>query len=222
MSRDGDYPMRLQLPARFFVAWLVLGHGAGASAQNAAPRAPESLAQSPVSQGDRGGAAPAEQSPSHEAFQSSAASRDPERFDKAPPSLIAERPGSLPPSPNARWIEGYWDWDKSRRDFTWVTGTWLVPPPGKFWVSGYWRRDGKGWYRVPGFGGGGGDAPKEGRPQEPPRDSRRVVPPPPQEPPRDSRRVVPPPPRPEEPIGLAPGPDFFYVQTEYVPGGSGV
>src|SRR5262249_58734168 len=99
--------MRLQLPPRFFVAWLVLGDGAGARAQNAVPLALESLAESPFSRDGRGAAAPAEKTPPHEALQSSAASRNPEHFDKAPPSMIAERPGAVPPSPDARWIEGY-------------------------------------------------------------------------------------------------------------------
>jgi hypothetical protein len=199
--------MRRQLPPSFFVAWLVLAHGTGAGAQNAAALALESLAQSPFSRADRGVPTPAEKTPPHEALQSSAATRNPEHFDKAPPAIIAERPGAVPPSPDARWVEGYWDWDKSRRDFAWVTGTWLVPPPGKFWVNGYWRRDATGWFHVPGFWSGGSPVQKDRQAQEPPRDGRR-----------GGLPLT----RPEEPIGMAPGPDFFYIPGEYVPGPGGV
>jgi hypothetical protein len=199
--------MRLQLPTSFFVAWLALGPGTGARAQNAAPLALESLAQSPFSRPDGGAAMSSEKTPPHEALQASALSPNPEHFDKAPPARIAERPGARPPGPDARWLEGYWDWDKGRKDFAWVTGTWLVPPPGKFWVNGYWRREPKGWYRVPGFWSGVSPVPKDGQVQEPPR---------------DGRRVGLPLPLPEEPVGMAPGPDYFYIPGEYVPGPSGV
>jgi hypothetical protein len=121
--------------------------------------------------------------------------------------MIAERPGAPRPGPDARWIEGYWDWDRSREDFTWVTGTWLVPPLGEFWVNGYWRRDAKGWYRVPGCWSGGGQVRKVVRVQE-------VA--------FDGRREGPPLTRPEEPIGAAPGPDSFYIPGEYVPATGGV
>jgi len=89
----------------------------------------------------------------HEALLSTAPdrNRDPERIDKAPPLPILERPGGSPTSPDARWVDGYWEWDRQSNDFIWVTGIWRVPPPGKFWVNGYWRRDDRGWYRVAGF-----------------------------------------------------------------------
>jgi hypothetical protein len=201
--------MRLQLPTRFFVAWLVVGHGAGAAAQDAIPLSFERRAESHFSPERRGAAAPIDQSAPHEAVQPSAAGRDPEHLSKAPPSPIAERPGALCPSPDARWIEGYWEWDKSRRDFAWVTGTWLVPPPGKFWVNGYWRRDARGWYRVPGFWSGGGhvQVQKDRRAQEPASDWRQAGLP-----------LI----RPEESIGMAPGPDFFYIPGEYIPAVGGV
>ena len=89
--------------------------------------------------------------PLHEAFLSPAKDREPFHIDKSPPAPIVERPGVDAPSPNAQWIEGYWDWDQTRKDFVWVTGTWRVPPPGRFWVNGYWKRDDQGWYRVSGF-----------------------------------------------------------------------
>jgi hypothetical protein len=121
--------------------------------------------------------------------------------------MIAERPGAQCPGPDARWIEGYWDWDRSRGDFAWVTGTWLVPPPGEFWVNGYWRRDAEGWYRVPGFWSGGGQVQKVVRVQQ-------VA--------FDGRRPGLPLTRPEESIGIAPSPDYFYIPGEYIPAGGGV
>ena len=198
--------MRPQLRTEYFLAWLVLGHGAGAGAQNTVPLAIESLAESPLSR--EGRATPlAEQGSLHDALQPPAASRSPERIGKAPPPLFAERPGDSCPSPDARWIEGYWEWDKNRSDFAWVTGIWVVPPPGEFWVNEYWRRDAKGWYRVPGFWSGGGHVQKERRAPEPAPDGTKVGLP-----------LI----RPEEPIGMAPGPDFFYIPGEYVPEGGGV
>jgi hypothetical protein len=146
-------------------------------------------------------------SPPHEALQPSGARRDPERIAKAPPAMIAERPGAQRPGPDARWIEGYWDWDASQKEFAWVTGTWLVPPPGEFWVNGYWRRDAKGWYRVPGFWSGRGQVQKVARVQEVALSGHTAGP-----------SLT----RPEEPIGNAPGPDYFYIPGEYVPAWGGV
>ena len=80
-----------------------------------------------------------------------ASARDSGRVDKSPPPPVVERPGGAPPSPDARWVDGYWDWDPASNDFLWVSGIWRVPPPGTFWIKGYWRRDDRGWYRVPGF-----------------------------------------------------------------------
>jgi hypothetical protein len=199
--------MRPQLPTRFFIAWLVPGHGAGGRAQATVPPALEGRAENALSREGRGGSTSAEQGPPHEALQPSEACRDPKHVHKIPPSPIAERPGTLCPSPDARWIEEYWEWDESRKDFAWVTGTWVVPPPGKFWVNSSWRRDAKGWYRVPGLWSRGGQVQKDGRAQKlSPDGSRGGLP------------LI----RPEEPIGMAPGPDFFYVPGEYIPGGGGV
>jgi hypothetical protein len=121
--------------------------------------------------------------------------------------MIAERPGAQQPSPDARWVEGYWDWDRNREDFAWVTGTWLAPPPGEFWVNGYWRRDAKGWYRVPGFWSGGGHVQKVAQVQEVALNGRTAGP-----------SMT----RPEELIGDPPGADYFYIPGEYVPAWGGV
>ncbi len=146
----------------------------------------------------------------HESLVTPAKDREWESIDKVPPPPIAERPGEAAPSPNARWIEGYWDWDTTRRDFSWVTGTWRVPPPGRFWVNGYWQRQKKGWFRVPGFW----SEPIAARTEEKAEGSPAS--------PRDWHKEGPPPVRPAETIHNAPGPDYFYIAGEYVPDARGV
>jgi hypothetical protein len=125
----------------------------------------------------------------------------------APPSPIAERPGSPRPGPDARWIDGYWDWDPSRGSFAWVTGTWIVPPAGEFWVNGYWRREAKGWFRVAGFWSKGGHVQKVSQVQEVALARPTAGP-----------SLT----RPEELIGIAPGADYFYIAGEYIPAWGGV
>jgi hypothetical protein len=143
--------------------------------------------------------------------------RKPERIDRSPPPAIIERPGAGAPSPDAQWIEGYWTWNESRRDFDWVTGVWRVAPAGKFWVSGYWRRDPAGWSRVPGFWSDGRAAPAPKRDTvAAPADRSRTMPS--AAPPRQLIGQLPE--RPRELIGAPPGPGYFYVPGEYVPQGS--
>jgi WXXGXW repeat (2 copies) len=199
--------MRSQLCIACLAAWLVLGHGAGAGAQDATSPGPRSPAETSSPLTRPAIATPAETSPPHEALQPSGARPDAGRIAEAPPAIIVERPGAQRPGPNARWIEGYWDWDSSRGAFAWVTGTWLVPPSGEFWVNGYWRRDANGWYRVPGFWSGGSQV-------------QKVVPV--QEVALRGRTAGPSLTRPEEPMGEAPGPDYFYVPGEYIPAWGGV
>jgi hypothetical protein len=199
--------MRRQLCCKCLVAWLLLGHGAGAGVQDAISPGPGSPADGSSPRVRPATTSLAEISPPHEALQGSEATRDPERVAKAPPAMIAERPGARRPGPDDRWIEGYWDWDRSRDDFAWVTGTWLVPPSGEFWVNGYWRRDAKGWYRVPGFWSGGGRIQKVERVQEVALRGRTAGP-----------ALT----RPEEAIGVPPGPGYFYIPGEYIPAGGGV
>jgi hypothetical protein len=154
-------------------------------------------------------------SPWHEAMGATGKDRKPERLDRAPPPAIVERPGTGTPSPDAQWIEGYWTWNESRRDFDWVTGVWRVAPAGKFWVRGYWRRDPTGWSRVPGFWSDGHAAPAPKRDAvAAPADRSRTTP-------ERSREIAGPlPERPREIIGPPPGPGYFYVPGEYVPQGS--
>ena len=136
--------------------------------------------------------------PLHEAFLSPSKAFDAERIAKQPPTAIVERPGIDPPDPRAQWIDGYWDWDASKNDFVWVTGTWRVAPPGRFWVNGYWKRDDKGWYRVDGFWSD--------------RKTDRL----------DYRKDGPPAEHPADDPGPSPDDDHFYVPGQYFPDGNGV
>ena len=79
-----------------------------------------------------GASSPSEGDAVHEVIRSPAVARVTEPVEKSPPSPINERPGVHPPGPDHQWIEGYWEWDKSRKDFVWVTGTWIVPPAREF------------------------------------------------------------------------------------------
>jgi hypothetical protein len=195
--------------SRSMVAWLLLGTGVGVqAAQVDGSLALEQLAERTGAHDERPAARVAGKVPLHEASLTPPKDRTPEYADKVPPPKIAERPGEAAPGPNAQWIEGYWDWDTTRREFVWVTGTWRVPPPDKFWVDGFWRHhDEKGWRRVPGFWS-----------------ERRATPTSATGPGamRDWRRSGPPPERPLETIGTAPAPDFFYIPGEYAPEGERV
>ena len=141
---------------------------------------------------------PLVEGPLHEAFLSPAKDAEPAHVEKAPPAPITERPGVDRPSPEAIWIPGYWQWDGGRSDFTWVTGTWRVPPPGRFWVDGFWKRDDQGWYRVAGFWSD--------------RQTDRI----------DWRKDGPPADRPEDKVTEAPGPEYFFIPGQYIPDGEGV
>jgi hypothetical protein len=141
---------------------------------------------------------PLTEGPLHEAFLSPRKDLEPTHISKTPPQPITERPGVDPPSADAEWIDGYWEWDPGRKDFVWVTGTWRVPPPGRFWVNGYWKRDQAGWYRVPGFWSD--------------RKTDRL----------DYRKSGPPEDHPEDDPGEPPAPDCFYVPGHYSPDGDGV
>jgi hypothetical protein len=183
----------------------------------------ERLAERPVRLEGPTVALPAERDSPHEAIVSPGVARHSESTDKSPPAPIIERPGESAPSPDARWIEGYWDWDQARGEFHWVTGTWRTPPPGKFWVSGYWRRSENGWDRVPGFWSGRAATPTPSTSpiptptQTPIATASRAA-----SPPRDWSRTGPPVERPEETPGPAPAPDYFYIPGDYVPRGEGV
>ena len=171
-------------------------NGAGPAAEAAAetrweyPDRLAQLANQPVR--------PMTEGPLHEAFLSPRKDRNPIHVAKAPPTPISERPAIDPPSANAQWIEGYWEWDPGRKDYVWVTGTWRVPPPGRFWVNGYWKRDQDGWYRVPGFWSD--------------RKTDRL----------DYLKNGPPKDRPDDDPGEPPAPDCFFIPGQYYPDKDGV
>ena len=141
---------------------------------------------------------PMTEGPLHEAFLSPRKDRKPVFVQKTPPAPINERPAVDPPSANATWIEGYWEWDPGRKDYVWVTGTWRISPPGRFWVNGYWKRDQQGWDRVPGFWTD--------------RQTDRL----------DYRKNGPPRDRPDDEPGEPPSADCFFVPGQYRPDGDGV
>ncbi len=103
---------------------------------------------------DESGISPLTEGPVHEAFLAPGSQAAYVTVERAPPKPIVERPGVEKTDGRAVWIPGYWDWDPTRDDFVWVTGTWRVPPPGRFWVNGFWQRDEDGWTRIPGFWSG--------------------------------------------------------------------
>src|SRR5579883_637727 len=213
-SRFGGVPVMIRAPHFGFAFWLVVGNllVIPAVAQESGGSAPPAPAPPPALEPNRpdpdlGGPAgrvsdqpvkPMAEGPLHEAFLSPRKDGNPVHVDKEPPPPIAERPGLDPPSANAEWIGGYWEWDPGKKDFIWVTGTWRVPPPGRFWVNGYWKRDDRGWYRVPGFWSE--------------RRTDRI----------DYRKNGPPQECPDEDPGPPPSDDCFYIPGQYYPDGDGV
>jgi len=195
---------------RLFATCLALGKGVGVQgAQLDVSGHLERLAERSARVEEDPVALPAERGSPHEAILAPGMTQQSGPTAESPPAPILERPGESAPSPDSRWIEGYWDWDKTRGEFHWVTGAWRIPPPGKFWVGGYWRRSEGGWYRVPGFWSERSAIPA-------PTAGQAVSPP------RDWRRTGPPAERPEETPGTPPAPDYFYIPGEYVPQGEGV
>src|SRR5262249_21425384 len=142
---------------------------------------------------------PAAGGPAHEAIAGAARPDPSARNAQGPPPPIVERPAEDPPSPDARWVEGYWAWDPDLQDYRWTAGGWVVPPPGKIWINGFWSRDERGWSRIP---GSWADR----------RAGSRA----------DWRAHGPPSVHPPDEPGQAPGPDFFYVPGGYIPDGDTV
>jgi hypothetical protein len=122
-------------------------------------------------------------------------------LSQAPPPPIVERPSGRRPHPRARWIPGYWDWDRSRSSFVWVAGSWRIPPAGSIWIPARWMRDADGWYLVPGSWSRRRD-PAAVAAAEP-----------------AWRRTGPPADHPDDTEPAAPGPDYFYVPGHYAPAG---
>ena len=61
----------------------------------------------------------------------------------APPPPQVEVQGTAP-SPNHRWLPGYWQWNGSRH--VWQAGHWAEPPePGMLWEAPKWENHGGKW-----------------------------------------------------------------------------
>ena len=89
--------------------------------------------------------------PVHEAYAATGDSRAPVETPQPPQPLVEAVP-RVYPGTGAWWIPGYWDFDPEENAWTWVTGTWRVPPAGHVWISGYWRPTTNGnWQRVGGL-----------------------------------------------------------------------
>ena len=95
-----------------------------------------------------------EQGPIHEAFA------EPLAFEKEVPEVVAKQPPEpvqeIPPEErpegrNVEWIPGYFEFDRDRNDFVWVSGLWRDVPPGRTWVPGEWQGVDGGWQWVHGF-----------------------------------------------------------------------
>ena len=69
----------------------------------------------------------------------------------APPALIEEVVPLARPAGYSEWITGYWSYDDVGRSWTWVSGTWRVPPAGYTWMPGYWLNTPRGWRYVHGY-----------------------------------------------------------------------
>lgn len=66
---------------------------------------------------------------------------------EAPPLEPDDDPG-VPPSRNAVWSAGFWNWTGD--EYEWVAGEWMAGRPGFLWVSAHWRPQGRGYLFVPG------------------------------------------------------------------------
>ena len=131
---------------------------------------------------------------------------EPMRAPQSPPPPPDEQPADERPSPDAKWVPGYWSWDAPKARFVWVSGAWRVPPAGGSWVLGRWKRDANGWYRVPGYW----SLPRT--PTVTPTTAATT-------PRSDWHLTGPPADAPTDAPGPAPGDDFFYVPGGYAPEG---
>jgi hypothetical protein len=61
-----------------------------------------------------------------------------------PPAPLADSRAASP-SPDAVWIEGYWQW--TGKKWSWTAGEWTIPPgnPPYAWTPARWTSDERGW-----------------------------------------------------------------------------
>jgi hypothetical protein len=108
-----------------------------------------------------------------------------------PPERIEAIPMS--PGPGYIWVRGHWAWHHEHWD--WFNGHWeRVMGPGRVWVSGQWVARGNGWVWVEGH-----FAVQAAPPPPPPGVEAEIV-----------ASEAPPAPI-VETIGVAPGPEYFWI-----------
>jgi hypothetical protein len=67
-----------------------------------------------------------------------------------PPAPPMTEVVTVPPSPSALWIPGYWAYDGAR--YVWVAGHWEIPPPNcHAYVAPYWAYQGGDYRYVRGY-----------------------------------------------------------------------
>ena len=97
---------------------------------------------------------------------------------------------TMAPGPGYIWIRGHWSWHHERWD--WMGGRWdRVAQPGSAWVPGRWIERGNGWVWIEGH--------------------YAVVAAPPPGPQVEVVAEEEPPAAIVETVGIAPGPDYFWV-----------
>ena len=133
----------------------------------------------------------------------------------------------IPPSPGPEfaWIKGHWEWNRTRDQWVWYSGSWQkFPAPNAVWQSGYWAQQGNQWnwvdshWAVPTAPGNPATVQNPpSAPQSAPAAASATNP--------GSKEVVvneaPPAPIVEE-VTVAPGPDFIWVSGQWTWNGSWV
>jgi hypothetical protein len=71
-------------------------------------------------------------------------------IEKEPPLPLLD-PIAPQPSPDTRWVPGYFSWNPEKQDFEWEPGIWIKAPEGTVWVPGKWKNDQGGYIRIQGY-----------------------------------------------------------------------
>lgn len=68
-----------------------------------------------------------------------------------PPGAVPEIARPQQDSADSVWVEGYWDWASSQRQYTWIPGFWRRAPQNLRWHAGVWASAPDGVVRHPGY-----------------------------------------------------------------------